>query len=106
LYRALSQARTAGKASAVCLGVGLDALTLAATILTAVVIDADVFDKLFHDIVPENPEGIVMRGGEYGHGIEFSEANVARLVDHEPMAAPGAASLALAWTHRADLLAL
>ncbi len=103
LYRLLSQARIEAKASAVCLGVGLDALTLAATILTAIVIDADVFDELLQDMVQENPEGITMRG-EHGH--DFSEANVTRLIDHEPMAAPGAACLALAWTHRAELLAL
>ena len=91
---------------AVCLGVGLDVLTLAATILTAVVIDADVFDELLHDVVQENPEGIILRGGEHGDGIEFSEANVTRLVDHEPMAAPGAACLTLAWMHKEELLGL
>ncbi len=105
LYQKLTQARADGKASALCLGVGLDALTLAATILTAVVIDADVFDELFGEVVLENSEGVILRGGEDGQGIEFSEANVTRLFQHEPLAAPGAACLALAWTYRAQLLA-
>ena len=66
-----------GRARAVCLGVGLDALTLAATILTVSVIDADV----------------------------FAERNATRPLRREPMASPGAACLALAWQHKIALLA-
>ena len=107
LYRALGQARAEGKAKVVCLGAGLDALTLAATIVTVVVIDADVFDDLFADVVHSNSEGMVIAGekdqlGE--HGIEFNERNVTRLLEYEPMASPGAACLALAWRSRMALL--
>lgn len=108
LYRELSRARAEGKASAVCLGAGVDALTLAATILTVVVIDADVFDELFAEIVQINAEGLTLfgeDGASSGHGIEFSERNVTRLLEHEPMASPGAACLALAWRNRIALLA-
>ena len=108
LYRALCQARADGRARAVCLGVGLDALTLAATILTVAVIDADVFDDLFGDAVRVNAEGITVFGEDgapAGHGIEFCERNVTRLLRREPMAAPGAACLALAWQHNMALLA-
>jgi len=38
-------------------------------------------------------------------GIEFGERNVSRLLEHEPMAAPRAASLAIAWPDRIALLA-
>jgi len=108
LYRDLCQARAGGKASAVCLGAGVDALTLAATILTVVIIDADVFDALFAEAVQVNAEGFTLfgeDGASAGHGIEFSERNVTRLLEQEPMAAPGAACLALAWRNRIALLA-
>jgi len=106
--RALGRARREGKLHAVCLGAGLDALTLAATILTVVLIDADVFDEVFRDAVQVNAEGITMfdeQGNSTGHGLSFSEQNVTRLLEREPMASPGAACLALAWRHRIALLA-
>jgi hypothetical protein len=106
LFRALGQARAEGKLRPVCLGVGLDALTLAATILTAVVIDDDTFDEVFGDVVETNAEGVIVavdtrRAAE---GIPFTEENVTRLLTSEPMAPPGAACLALAWQHRTALL--
>ena len=107
-YRTLGQARREGKLSAVCLGAGLDALTLAATILTVVLIDDDVFDEVFRDAVRVNAEGITVfaeQGNITGHGLAFSEQNVTRLLEREPMASPGAACLALAWRHRIALLA-
>jgi hypothetical protein len=105
LYRALCQAQAEGKVTSVCLGAGLDALTLAATILTAVVIDAEVFDELFGEAVRENAEGITVFGDEEGGpGIEFSESNVKRVVETGSVAAPGAACMALAWSYRSRLL--
>jgi len=108
LYRELCRARADGRAKAVCLGAGVDALTLAATILTVVVIDAEVFDELFGDAVRVNSEGMTIfgeDGGDAGDGIEFCERNVKRLLEREPMAAPGEACLALAWRNRMALLA-
>jgi hypothetical protein len=107
-YRALGQARQEGKLHAVCLGAGLDALTLAATILTVVLIDDDVFDEVFREAVQVNAEGVTVfdeHGNTTGHGLAFSEQNVTRLLEREPMASPGAACLALAWRHRIALLA-
>jgi transcriptional regulator with XRE-family HTH domain len=108
LYRDLGRARAEGKVSAVCLGAGVDALTLAATILTVVIIDAEVFDELLADAVQVNAEGLTLFGEDgdsSGTGIEFSERNVTRLLENEPMASPGAACLALAWRNRIALLA-
>ncbi len=108
LYRLLSQARADGRLSAVCLGAGLDALTLAATILTVVLIDDDVFDEAFRDTVQVNAEGITVfdeHGNSTGHGLAFTEPVVTRLLEREPMASPGAACLALAWRHRIALFA-
>jgi hypothetical protein len=74
LYRELEDA-------SFVLGLGLDALTFAATILTVVVIDDDVFTRAFDAATRYNEEC-------------------------EPMASPGAACLALAWRHRARILGL
>ncbi len=106
LFRALGRARAEGNLRPVCLGVGLDALTLAATILTAVVIDDEAFDEVFGDVVETNAEGVIVAvgGRRAAEGIPFTEENVTRLLTSEPMAPPGAACLALAWKHRAVLL--
>ena len=57
LYRVLESARRDERVRAYCLGVGLDTLTLTATVLTVVVIDDDVFDSLFGDTLRINTEG-------------------------------------------------
>ncbi|WP_107661174.1 helix-turn-helix domain-containing protein [Nocardia suismassiliense] len=105
LYRALTDARSDGRVRAYALAMGLDALTLAATILTVTVIDDDVFTELFGETVRYNDEGeIVGVNGKPGaEGIPFTEESVADTLAHKPMAAPGAAALMLAWEHR-DLL--
>jgi transcriptional regulator with XRE-family HTH domain len=107
LFRALAEAERQGKLRAYCFGVGLDALTLAATILTAVVIDDDVFDEVFRYLVLRNSEGhlaMVGRDREWAaEGVPFVGSAVTDLVTNKPMASPGAACLDLAWRHR-DLL--
>jgi transcriptional regulator with XRE-family HTH domain len=107
LYQTLERARADRRARALCLGVGLDALTLAATILTVVIIDDDVFDEAFGEIVDFNAEGLTVAaapGARAAEGIPFTAQSVQRLLTQEPMAPPGAACLALAWQHRQTLL--
>lgn len=91
-----------------CFGVGCDALTLAATIPSVLVIDDAVFDELFGDIAPHNAEGITvvaLSEQQPATGIPFTEQNITQFLRHEPLAPPGAACLALAWKHRRLLLA-
>lgn len=107
-FRSLNAARRAGQVRPWCFGIGLDPLTLAGEILTAVVIDADVYDELFRDMVSVNNEGAVITetaGGGSAKGIRFDEANVERLLRSEPMAPAAAACVALVWRHRELLLA-
>jgi hypothetical protein len=80
----------------------LDALTLAATILSVVVIDDDVFTDVFGSTVRFNDEGeiVAVGAGTPAEGVPFTEAAVNRMLETEPMASPGAACLALAWQHR------
>ncbi|WP_217651707.1 helix-turn-helix domain-containing protein [Mangrovactinospora gilvigrisea] len=105
-YRALSRARRSGQARAWCFGIGLDPLTLAGEILTTVVFDPDVFDELFVDMVNQNMEGTVVSTSpdRFSSGIPFTEDNVRRLLDHEPLAPAAAACLSLAWEHRGTVL--
>jgi len=108
LYRALNVARSERRLRAYCFGVGLDALTLAATIMTAVVIDEDVFDDVFHGIVRRNAEGRLAVTGpnqaRAAEGLPFLGSTVDDLLTRKPMASPGAACLDLAWQHRELLL--
>ena len=108
LYRALQRGRETGAVRAYCFGVGCDALTLAATIPSVLVIDDAVFDELFGDIAPHNAEGITVAAlsdQQPATGIPFNEQNITRFLRNEPLAPPGAACLALAWKHRRLLLA-
>lgn len=106
LYQALEDARTSGTLTSHLLGLGLDALTLAATILTVVVVDDDVFLRLFGAAGRLNEEGELVStgGGQPVEGLPFNRRVVERLLSSEPMASPGAACLALAWQHRGAIL--
>jgi transcriptional regulator with XRE-family HTH domain len=106
-FRSLNKARRDGQLRAFCFGIGLDPLTLCGEILTAVVIDADVFDDVFHDLVASNNEGTIVLGdgkSGLGPGIAFTEDNINRLITTERMAPSGAACLQLAWLHRQTVL--
>ncbi|MFD0901407.1 hypothetical protein [Actinomadura sediminis] len=89
-HRALTAARTDGRARAYFLGLGVDPLTLALDVLTAVVFDDDAFAGLFGDAVEVNAEGEVARAPFDG-------------TVPAPMQPAGAAALELAWRHRAAL---
>ncbi|MBO0731378.1 MAG: helix-turn-helix transcriptional regulator [Acidimicrobiaceae bacterium] len=109
LFRNLAGARADRRLKVACLGVGLDALTLAPTIMTALVVDSDVFDELFGNIVRRNaegwlavPESVDDRGVT---GFPFTAESVRDFITAQPMASPGAACLELAWRHRDLLLA-
>jgi hypothetical protein len=96
--RQLAAARAAGTVRPWVLGLGVDPLTLATDLLTAVVLDAPAFDELFGAMVSSNAEGRIRPG------LPFTAATVGRLTAREPMQAAGAALLRLAWRHRAALL--
>ncbi|MFC8528064.1 helix-turn-helix domain-containing protein [Nocardia sp. NPDC057227] len=106
LFQSLGAARARGTMSVHLLGFGLDALTLAATLLTVVVIDDDAFDDIFGSAVRFNEEGEIVGigDGRGADGVPFTREAVTRMLDTEPMAAPGAACLALAWQHRHSLI--
>jgi hypothetical protein len=107
LYRELCEGRDTGRVAVFCLGLGLDALTLAATVMTVLVIDDDVFDHLLGEAVQVNSEGSLVTSADaasVAEGVPFTEDNVHRMLTQEPMASPGAAILEAAWRHRVALL--
>jgi hypothetical protein len=106
-YRDITRARDNGQVRPYLLGVILDALSLNAVIATAVVIDDDVFDRLFRDMVSVNAEGEIV--GQLSdtksiRGLTFDQQTVTRLIHEEPLGQTSAASLSLAWSHRDTLL--
>jgi len=82
---------------------GVDPLTLATDLLTVVVIDADLYDELFHGAVAVNDEGEVVSsldGAATSHGVPFTRDVVSQFVRDEPMQAAGAALMWSAWKER------
>ncbi|MFE7802905.1 hypothetical protein [Nocardia sp. NPDC057440] len=86
----LDQARREGTLAVYCLGLGVDPLTYATDLLTAVVIDAPVFDSLFGAAVTNNAEGRLLELQP------FSAERVQEILDHHPVQAAGNAVLRLA----------
>ena len=91
-HRAMTSAREEGRVRPYFLGLGVDPLTLAVDLLTAVVIDEETFADLFGGRVAVNDEGDVSTAPFDG--------TVPR-----PMQPAGAAALSLAWRHRRTLTA-
>ncbi|NKZ07560.1 hypothetical protein [Actinomadura latina] len=89
-HRAMTAARAEGRLRAHFLGLGVDPLTFALDLLTAVVIDDDLFGDLFGGLVAVNEEGTV--------SMAPFDGTVPR-----PMQPAGAAAAALAWRHREAL---
>jgi hypothetical protein len=87
-----------GRIRAYCLGLGADPLTFALDLLTAVVIDAPLYDDLFGAAVSGNAEGTVLSPRP------FDEPSVTGLIARYPVQAAGAALLTLAIRHRRTLL--
>lgn len=101
----VEEERKAGRIRSYCLGMGVDPLTLATDLLTAMVIDSPAFDNLFNDISNVNEEGeiIANSAGEIT-GIPFSQKSIEEFTLRKPMQASGAALLELAWQHRSTII--
>lgn len=97
-FAQMAAARSAGKLTVWCLGLGADPLTMATDVLCVAVFASDTFDALFGGLVSSNAEGRVMTG------IPFTAGTVDRFTRDKPMQAAGAAVLDLAWQHRKHLL--
>jgi hypothetical protein len=102
-FASLNAARRDGQIRVWYLGTGLDPLTLAGEILTVLVIDADIFDQVFADVVARNSEGDIVFGADGSIGVPWRRDTVYRLLATEPLAPAAQACVELAWDHQ-DLL--
>ena len=102
-FASLNAARRDGQIRAWYLGTGLDPLTLAGEILTVLVIDAEVFDEVFADVVSWNSEGDIVFSADGSVGVPWRRDTVYRLLATEPLAPAARACLELAWDQQ-DLL--
>jgi transcriptional regulator with XRE-family HTH domain len=102
-FASLNAARRDGQIRVWYLGTGLDPLTLAGEILTVLVIDAEVFDQVFADVVSWNSEGDVVFDADGSVGVPWRRDTVYRLLAKEPLAPAARACLELAWDYQ-DLL--
>lgn len=98
-FKAMDCALADARLRAYCLGVTLDALTLAGDILTVVVMEPDLHDALFVDAVEQNPEGAVP-----ARRIPFERNTLDQLFEAGCLSPGAAAALHLAWTHQTTLL--
>jgi transcriptional regulator with XRE-family HTH domain len=103
-FASLNAARRDGQIRVWYLGMGLDPLTLAGEILTVLVIDADVFDQVFANVVAWNSEGDVVFGADGSVGVPWRRDTVYRLLAAEPLAPAAQACVELAWDHQNLLL--
>jgi hypothetical protein len=81
------------------LGLTLDALTLCGDLLTVAVIEPDLYDELFHDVVARNAEGSVPT-----RAVPFEANTIDKLRELEQLSPGACAALHLAWQHRKVIL--
>jgi transcriptional regulator with XRE-family HTH domain len=98
-FATMDTARRDGRLRVHCLGVALDALTLAAEILTVAVVEPATFDAMAADFVEVNDEGSVV-----GEWLPFTASMVSRVLASGMMAPGGGGCLSLAWRHRDTIL--
>ncbi len=82
------------------LGLGLDPLNWKPELMTVCVLDSQVFDTVFQEMVERNDEG-EMLGGPQGKGLKFDRATVTLYATAAQTAPSTKACLLLAWEHRA-----
>jgi hypothetical protein len=105
-FRSLHDGLRSGSIRALCFGIGLDALTLWAEILIAVVFEAATYDEIFSQMLATNSEGTLAQlGGEQSSPmILFTDAALGELVKGGRLTPEAAACLELTKIHRDHVL--
>lgn len=98
-FATMDEALRDGRIRVFCLGVTLDALTLAGDILTVAVISPDNYDQLFANAVETNSEGSVP-----ARAFPFEQNTLNWLNESKRLSPGAAAALHLAWSHRKVLI--
>jgi len=100
LFETMDNALSDGRIRMYCLGLTLDALTLCGDLLTVAVIEPDLYDNLFQDVVARNAEGSVP-----ARAVPFEANTIGKLRELEQLSPGACAALHLAWQHRKVILA-
>ena len=101
-YRELSDGFAKGIVRVFAFGIVFDPLTWKPELLTTCVIDSELFDEVFADLVADGREGVIITGRN-NFGVPFTEENILRYQE-DPITRPAAAAcLALAWRYRDSL---
>jgi hypothetical protein len=79
---------------------------LAGENMTVLVIDAEVFDQVFADIVAWNSEGDMVVSADGSVGVPWGRDGVYRLRAEEPLAPAAQTCIELAWDYQDLLLGL
>jgi hypothetical protein len=99
-YCSINTAYSLGAIQIYVLGLGLDPLTLCPELVTVAVVDSEVFDELFREMVMQNSEGLLrgaqIRGGRIV-GYPFNERTIQGLLASERLSPAGRAALSRAW---------
>ena len=109
-FQELQAARAAGLVRPYLLGIGLNAASWKAQILTVCVSDAPVFDDIFAELAPENREGVLEIPTHHRTapaplaGWDFNERIVQDYLQDPSLNSSTKAVLELAWHHRTALL--
>ncbi|MEV5302692.1 helix-turn-helix transcriptional regulator [Amycolatopsis methanolica] len=98
-FTTMDEALRDGHIRVFCLGVTLDALTLAGDILTVAVIAPDTYDALFANAVETNSEGSMP-----ARAFPFEENTLTWLRESKRLSPGASAALHLAWSNRKVLL--
>jgi hypothetical protein len=101
-YAQLSAAKQNGGLHISVFGVAIEALCLKPELLTVCVFEANVFDRIFADMVSVDSEGVLLVGSNR-KGIPFTHTNVQLYADNSDTTSAGVACLKLAWRHRREL---
>jgi hypothetical protein len=98
-FATMDQGLADGRIRVYCLGLTLDALTLAGDLLTVAVFEPELYDSLFGNHVDRNDEGAIP-----ARAVPF-EANTIRQLRESGQLSPGAtAAIELSWRCRTNLL--
>lgn len=95
----LDRALASGQIRVYCLGLILDALTLAGDLLTVAVVEPDLYDDVFRDAVDRNDEGTVPV-----RALPFEAHTITKLREFGQLSPGASAAIQLAWNHRSTIL--
>jgi hypothetical protein len=98
-FATMDQGLADGRIRVYCLGLTLDALTLAGDLLTVAVFEPELYDSLFGGHVDRNDEGAIP-----ARAVPFEAHTIRQLRESGQLSAGATAAIELSWRHRKYVL--